>query len=311
MNENLKHRAVLLKEVLNGLNIKSTGIYLDATFGYGGHTQAILDLLSCEGRLLAIDRDPEAENWARRQFESDSRFIFERNTFSCLKNISTKYGFMGRIAGILMDVGVSSAQLDNAERGFSFKQDGPLDMRMDPTSGMSAADWLAFVSERTLCHVLKEYGEERFSRRIARAIVAARRVAPIDTTERLAQIIAAAVPTREPHKHPATRTFQAIRIKLNKELTQLGDALKQSLDALAPQGRLVVISFHSLEDRLVKRFMREQAQGGIWPANLPVPADRYKPTLRIIGRPLRPTAAEVHANPRARSAIMRVAERLA
>jgi 16S rRNA (cytosine1402-N4)-methyltransferase len=311
MNKNFKHQAVLLQEVLNALNIKPQGIYVDATFGYGGHTQAILDVLSCEGRLLAIDRDPDVEKYAQCHFKTDSRFIFERNTFSYLKNISTKYGLMGRIAGILMDVGVSSGQLDNAERGFSFKKDGPLDMRMDPTSGMSATDWLASVSEPTLCQVLKDFGEERFSRRIARAIVAARRIAPINTTARLAQIIAAAVPTRESHKHPATRSFQAIRIKLNNELSQLQDALKQTLDALAPQGRLVVISFHSLEDRLVKRFMREQAQGAMWPPDLPIPADRCNPTLRIIGRPLRPTAAEIQANPRARSAIMRVAERLA
>lgn len=311
MNKNFKHQAVLLEEVLNALNIQPTGIYIDATFGYGGHTRAILDSLNCKGRLLAIDRDPDVEHYARCQFKTDARFIFERNTFNCLKQVSTKYGFMGRIAGILMDVGVSSGQLDKAERGFSFKQDGPLDMRMDPTSGMSATDWLAFVNERTLCQVLKEYGEERFSRRIARAIVAARRIAPITTTRRLAQIIADAVPTRESHKHPATRSFQAIRIKVNDELSQLRDALEQTLDALAPQGRLVVISFHSLEDRLVKRFMREQAQGLIWPSNLPIPANRFNPTLRIIGRPLRPTAAEVQVNPRARSAIMRVAERLA
>lgn len=311
MNENFKHQAVLLQEVLNALKIEPKGIYVDATFGYGGHARAILDILSGEGRLLAIDRDPEVEDYAQYQFKTDSRFIFERNIFSCLKNISTKYGFMGRIAGILMDLGVSSAQLDNAERGFSFTKDGPLDMRMDPNSGISATDWLATVSEPTLYQVLKDFGEERFSRRIARAIVAARRMAPITTTRRLAQIIAAAVPTRESHKHPATRSFQAIRIKLNNELTQLQDALKQTLDVLAPQGRLVVISFHSLEDRLVKQFMREQAQGAVWPLNLPVPAERCKATLRIIGRPSRPGAAEIQANPRARSAIMRVAERLA
>jgi 16S rRNA (cytosine1402-N4)-methyltransferase len=310
MNKNVKHQAVLLEEVINALNIKPTGIYVDATFGYGGHTRAILDSLDCEGRLLAIDRDPDVEHYARCQFKTDPRFIFARNTFNCLKHVSTQYGFMKHIAGILMDVGVSSGQLDNAERGFSFKQDGPLDMRMDPTSGMSAADWLASVSERTLFRVLKEFGEERFARRIARAIVAAQRIAPITTTGRLAQIIADAVPTREPHKHPATRSFQALRIKLNSELTQLQDALEQALDVLAPHGRLVVISFHSLEDRLVKRFMREQVQGGVWPPNLPIPADRCNPTLRIIGRPLRPTAAEIQTNPRARSAIMRVAERL-
>lgn len=311
MNENFKHQAVLLQEALNALNIKPTGIYVDATFGYGGHAKAILKLLGCQGRLIAIDRDPNAEDYARCQFKTDSRFIFERTEFDCLKKISTKYGFMGHIAGILMDIGVSSAQLDNPERGFSFKKDGPLDMRMDPNSGMSATDWLASVSEQTLCQVLKDFGEERFFRRIARAIVAARRISPITTTQRLAQIIAAAVPTREPHKHPATRSFQAIRIKLNNELTQLQDALQQTLEVLAPHGRLVVISFHSLEDRLVKRFMREQAQGAMWPPNLPITADRCPATLRIIGRPLRPTTAETQANPRSRSAIMRVAERLA
>lgn len=304
------HQAVLVYEALDALNVQPLGSYVDATFGWGGHGSAILDVLGPEGRLLAMDCDPEVERYALSQFSADPRFIFIKQRISRLEMVAAKYGFVGQIAGILLDIGVSSAQLDDAGRGFSFNKDGPLDMRMDPTTGISAADWLASVNEQRLAAVLKDFGEERFHRRIAKAIVAARRLAPITTTQRLAQIIAAAVPTREPGKHPATRGFQAIRIAINHELEELQQALEQAVQVLAPAGRLVVISFHSLEDRIVKRFMREQARGGDLPPDLPVPTAGCKPTLRIVGRPVRPATAEVQANPRSRSAVMRVAERL-
>ncbi len=310
MNTKRTHRAVLLRQAIQALRIQSDGVYIDGTFGRGGHSIAILNALGSDGRLLALDRDPAAEQFAELRFEGDGRFIFKRTTFSHLADIVAENGLMGLVSGVLLDVGVSSPQLDDSERGFSFSKDGPLDMRMDPEAGMSAAEWLAVASEREISCVIKSFGEERFHRRIARAIVEARRLQPVDTTLQLAKIIEASVATRERGKHPATRSFQAIRIFVNHELDELESALAQALDVLSPDGRLVVISFHSLEDRIVKRFMRQQARGTQWPLDLPVPASRSGARLRVIGKAVMPDASETMANPRARSAVMRVAERL-
>ncbi len=306
----LPHQPVLLTEALAGLNLRPGGYYLDATFGRGGHAAAILAALGPEGRLLALDRDPAAERCADARFGADARFAFARSTFGRLTDRVAERGLVGWLDGVLFDLGVSSPQFDDPARGFSFGRDGPLDMRMDPDAGSSAAKWLARVDEAELERVLAEWGEERFHRRVARAIVAARQRAPITTTARLADIVAAAVPTREPGQHPATRVFQAIRIAVNDELGELSAALPQAVQALAPGGRLAVISFHSLEDRVVKRFMRDQARGRELPLDLPVPGGPEGMTLRRIGRAIRPGAVEIAANPRARSAVLRVAERL-
>jgi len=306
----LPHQPVLCAEVLAALNLRPAGCYLDATFGRGGHATAILAALGPAGQLLALDRDPAAERCALIRFGAEARFAFTRSAFGRLAEIVAKRGLEGRLDGVLLDLGVSSPQLEEPTRGFSFGREGPLDMRMDPDTGVSAAEWLARVSESDLARVLAEFGEERFHRRIARALVAARHQAPITTTIRLADLVAAAVPTREPGQHPATRAFQAIRIAVNDELGELGAALPQAVQALAPGGRLVVISFHSLEDRVVKQFMREQARGREWPLDLPVRGGPEGMTLRLIGRAIRPGAAELATNPRARSAVLRVAERL-
>jgi len=306
----LIHRPVLLAETLAVLEVRPDGRYVDATFGRGGHAAAILERLGPEGRLLALDRDPEAEQCAVARFGGDRRFGFMRAAFSQLAGVMAKCGWSGRVSGLLLDLGVSSPQLDEPARGFGFGRDGPLDMRMDPTIGRSAAEWLDRVTEAELDRVLAEFGEERFHRRVARAIIAARQQAPIATTARLAAIIAAAVPGREPGKHPATRAFQAIRIAVNDELGELRAVLPQAMKVLMPGGRVAVISFHSLEDRMVKRFMREQARGRELPLDLPVAGMPEGMTLRLFGRAVRPGAAEVAANPRARSAKLRVAERL-
>ncbi|MCU0807957.1 MAG: 16S rRNA (cytosine(1402)-N(4))-methyltransferase RsmH [Candidatus Contendobacter sp.] len=306
----LPHQPVLLAEVLAGLNLRPEGCYLDATFGRGGHAAAILAALGPEGRLLALDRDPAAERCALDRFGGDSRFTFARSAFGRLGEIVAEWGLTGRLDGVLFDLGVSSPQFDDPARGFSFGRDGPLDMRMDPDTGISAAAWLARASETQLERVLAEWGEERYHRRVARALVVARQRAPITTTAQLADLIAAAVPTREPGQHPATRAFQAIRIAVNDEMGELGAALPRAVQVLAPGGRLVAISFHSLEDRVVKRFMRDQARGREWPLDLPVQGSPTGMTLRVIGRAIRPGPAEIAANPRARSAVLRAAERL-
>ncbi|MDG4596204.1 MAG: 16S rRNA (cytosine(1402)-N(4))-methyltransferase RsmH [Candidatus Contendobacter sp.] len=305
----LPHQPVLLTETLAGLNPQPAGCYLDATFGRGGHAAAILAALGPKGRLLALDRDPAAEHWARTRFGGDPRFTFARSTFGQLGKVVAERGLAGRLDGVLFDLGVSSPQFDDPARGFSFSRNGPLDMRMDPDTGIAAAEWLAQVKEAELERVLAEWGEERFHRRIARALVAARQRTPITTTAQLAELVAAAVPTREPGQHPATRAFQAIRIAINDELGELWVALPQAVWALAPSGRLAAISFHSLEDRVVKRFMRDQARGRQWPPDLPVQGEPEGMTLRLVGRAVRPSAAEIAANPRARSAVLRVAER--
>ena len=304
------HRAVLLDEVTEALAVRPEGTYVDATFGRGGHSGRILERLGPGGRLIALDRDPQAAAEAARQFGGDERFHFERCSFDMLQQVADSLGVSGRLDGVLLDLGVSSPQLDDPARGFSFQSDGPLDMRMDPESGESAAAWLAHAPEDDIARVLKDYGEERFARRIARRIVETRRETPIERTGQLADIVAAAVPTRERHKHPATRTFQAIRIHVNDELDMLRRCLACIPALLAPGGRLAVISFHSLEDRLVKRFMREQVEGERLPRHLPVRESRRGQTMRLMGRAVRAGDAEVAENPRARSAVLRVAERL-
>ncbi len=293
------------------LVMDSNGIYLDGTFGRGGHSRAILSRLGAAGRLLAVDRDPDAVAAARALAAEDPRFSIHPGRFGTIGEIVAAAGLDGRpLSGILLDLGVSSPQLDAAQRGFSFGAEGPLDMRMDPHSGESAAQWLARADEADIAAILYELGEERFGKRIARAIVAARTAEPITSTTQLAEIVARAVPTREPGKHPATRTFQALRIHLNDELADIRNCLDQVCDLLTVAGRLVVISFHSLEDRIVKRFIRDEAQGPVLPKGLPVRATAVQGRLRALGKPVRPTPSEVTANPRARSAIMRVAERL-
>lgn len=305
------HLPVLPTETLAALNLHPNGIYVDGTFGRGGHTAAILKGLGPHGRLLALDRDPDAARWAAQQFGDDPRFTFIQTPFRRLATVLKEQGCLGQVNGILLDLGVSSPQLDDAERGFSFRRHGPLDMRMDPLAGVSAADWLNRIGEAALDQVLVEYGEERFHRRVARAIVSARQQTLLTTTTQLATLVAAVVPTREPGRHPATRTFQAIRIAVNDELGELQAALPQAVPALAAGGRLAVISFHSLEDRMVKQFLREQAKGRELPLGLPVMGKPEGQTLRLIGRAIRPGAAEAAANPRAHSATLRIAERLA
>ena len=305
------HTPVLLDEVLAGLAIKAAGLYCDATFGRGGHTAAILAALGPEGRVVALDRDPDAIRAGQVRFAGEPRLTLVKGSFDRLEERVRAAGLDGQLDGVLMDLGVSSPQLDVAGRGFSFMQDGPLDMRMDYESGQSAADWLARAGEREIATVLRTLGEERFANRIARAIVAARAERSIATTGELAAIVSAAVPTREPGKHPATRTFQAIRIHVNGELDALEAALPCAVRMLAPGGRLCVISFHSLEDRAVKRYMQREAQGDPVYAGLPDVPPHARPRLRRVGAAVHPGEAEVASNPRARSAVLRVAERLA
>jgi len=304
------HRPVLLEEAVDALAVRPDGIYVDATFGRGGHSERILERLGPEGRLIALDRDPEAAAEAQRRFGADGRFHFERCSFEMLQQVTDKLGVSGRLDGILLDLGVSSPQLDTPERGFSFQSDGPLDMRMDPDSGESAAAWLDRAEEDEIVQVLKEYGEERFARRIARRIVETRRETPIERTRQLAELVSDAVPFRERHKHPATRSFQAIRMRVNDELESLRRCLDQVPALLAPGGRLAVISFHSLEDRLVKRAIRHQVEGERLPRGLPVRDDRRGQTLKLVGRAIKAGEAELAQNPRSRSAVLRVAERL-
>jgi 16S rRNA (cytosine1402-N4)-methyltransferase len=305
------HTPVLLAEVLAGLAIRADGRYCDATFGRGGHTAAILEALGPDGRVVAIDRDADAIRAGRERFGGEPRLVLMRGSFAQLQALLRAAGVEGELQGVLLDLGVSSPQLDEAERGFSFMQDGPLDMRMDRDDGQTAAQWLARAPEREISDTLHRLGEERYARRIARAIVAARAAAPIERTAQLAAIIAAAVPGREPGKHPATRSFQAIRMRVNAELESLEAALPQAVRLLAPGGRLAVVSFHSLEDRMVKRFIDREARGDPHYAGLPEIPPHARPRLRKIGGATRATAAEVERNPRSRSAVLRVAERFA
>lgn len=286
------------------------GVWIDATFGRGGHSAAILGLLGDAGTLLAMDQDPEAAEAAAR-FEGPPRFLFRRQSFATLESRVRELDGVGSVRGVLFDLGVSSPQLDDPQRGFSFMQDGPLDMRMDPDREPSAAQWLGQASEEEIAVVLRDYGEERYHRRIARAIVTARQQTAILTTGQLSAVVSAANPRWEKHKHPATRAFQALRIHINHELEELSEALRQAVRVLAPGGRLVVISFHSLEDRIVKHFLRGQSRAPALPRRLPVAGDQACGPLRIIGKPMRASAGEVSGNFRARSAVLRVAERRA
>ncbi len=287
------------------------GVYVDCTFGRGGHTLALLQRIGPEGRVVAIDRDPEAIVVGQEMAAREKGLSVLQGSFAQLGSLVRAEGVAEKVDGVLFDLGVSSPQVDAAARGFSFRLDGPLDMRMDPSRGPSAADWLNRARPEEIAKVLKEYGEERYARRIARAIVQARAQRAITRTLELAEIIGRANPTRERDKHPATRSFQAIRIYVNRELEEIQVALDQVIDLLAVGGRLAVISFHSLEDRLVKRFMRSHARGDEYPRDLPVPQSALRPRLKLIGKPVQPTDAEVASNPRARSAVLRVAEKLA
>lgn len=303
------HQTVLLREAIEALVTTPDGFYVDGTFGRGGHSRYLLDSLGQDGRLLGVDKDPLACEAAKELAESEPRFQFYHGSFIELPH---QLGQMGIevVDGILLDLGVSSPQLDDGERGFSFLQDGPLDMRMDTTRGETAAEWLSYAAEGDIASVLKEYGEERFSRRIAAAIVAARDEAPIITTGRLASVVSEANPKWEKHKHPATRAFQAIRIKVNRELEDLQELLSGALDMLRVGGRLVVISFHSLEDRLVKRYMRDMARGEKFPPGLPIPDSALNRRMKLVGKATKASSDEVSTNKRSRSAIMRVAEKI-
>jgi 16S rRNA (cytosine1402-N4)-methyltransferase len=305
-----KHLPVLLDEVIANLAINPDGIYVDATFGRGGHAAAILAQLSSKGRLLALDKDPEAIAHARVMLATDRRFSIEHGSFILLQRCLESQGLMGKVDGILMDLGMSSPQLDEPDRGFSFMREGKLDMRMNTQAGVDAATWLATVAEEDLAKVLWEYGEERFSRRIARSIVTLRATTPITTTKQLAEIVAAAIPQWQKGKHPATRSFQAIRIAVNQELDDLEKVLAQSIEALAVGGRLAVISFHSLEDRMVKRFIQRLEKGDDYPAGMPIKQAMCRQRLKRIGRAIKPGTREIAFNPRARSAILRIAEKL-
>lgn len=312
MQENFNHTTVLLDEAVKGLNIQPDGIYIDGTYGRGGHSRLILSQLGEQGRLYAIDRDPQAI--AAAEAITDPRFTIIHGPFSALAEYAEARGLTGKINGILLDLGVSSPQLDDADRGFSFMRDGPLDMRMDPTRGLSAAEWLLRADESDIAFVLKTFGEERFAKRIARAIVERNREQPMTRTKELADVIYAATPVKDKFKHPATRSFQAIRIWINSELEEIEQALKGALIALAPEGRLSVISFHSLEDRIVKRFMREQSRGPQVPAGIPLTEAQLSKLggrqLKALGK-MMPGEAEVAENPRARSSVLRIAERTA
>ena len=303
------HQSVLLDESLQALAIRPDGVYVDATFGRGGHSRAILQHLDERGRLIALDQDPQAIEFANEVFADESRFTIEHCNFSQVEDVITRYGLNGKIDGILMDLGVSSPQLDDADRGFSFMRSGPLDMRMDTTVGETAAQWLARVKPADLIHVLRKYGEEKFAKRIANAIVETRSKRDINETCDLSEIISAAVPVKEKNKHPATRSFQAIRIHINRELQAVEQGLKGAAAVLAKGGRLVVISFHSLEDRIVKRYMRDISSRPKLPAGLPVMDADIDVPYRLVSRPVTASEQELASNPRARSARLRVLER--
>lgn len=311
MSEKFVHKSVLLEQAVNSLLVDECGIYIDATFGRGGHARHILSRLDTRGRLYALDRDPSAIETGQILAQQDSRFTINHASFADLRQVADDNAITGKVNGILLDLGVSSPQLDDASRGFSFLHDGPLDMRMDPQSGPSAADWINSARESEIADVLKRFGEERYARRIARAIVQSRSEQPITSTGKLAEVVKQAHPRWERDKHPATRVFQGIRIFINQELEALRKALGQALGVLAVGGRLVVISFHSLEDKIVKKFISLQTKGDNFPRDLPITHSQLQPTLKSIGKAVRPNDSEIDQNPRSRSAIMRVAERIA
>jgi len=304
----MSHIPVLLHEALTALCIQQNGLYLDCTFGRGGHSRAILTELGANGRLIGFDRDPSAVAVARNLAQEDPRFEIVHTAFSELETALDSLA-VSRVHGILMDLGVSSPQLDEAERGFSFQADGPLDMRMDPTTGESAADWIARADADEIAHVLWVFGEERFSRRIARAIVEARQLTPIVTTTQLSQIVTSAQPKKDQNKHPATRSFQGIRLYINGELTEVEQGLEAAMNRLAVGGRLAVISFHSLEDRLVKRALRDASRPPKGDPRMPLPDSVAQPKLKLVGKAIKASPDELRLNPRARSAVLRIAER--
>ncbi len=303
------HQTVLLEEAVHALITNRNGTYVDCTYGRGGHSQAIADRLNADGRLLVVDKDLAAIDHAEARFRHDPRVLIEHGAFSQLKSMVKKHQ-LPDLDGVLMDLGVSSPQLDDGDRGFSFQQSGPLDMRMNQAEGETAEQWLQKASEQNIIDVLKRYGEERFARRIARNILKARKTAPIDTTQKLVSIIETSIPFREKHKHPATRTFQAIRIQVNHELEELETCLHDVIDLLNSGGRFVIISFHSLEDRIVKRFFRRMEKGEDLPSRLPIRDADLDKRVRVLGKPVRASEAEIARNRRARSSIMRIAEKL-
>ncbi len=304
-----KHCPVLLTEVLQGVAVRPEGKYIDATFGRGGHTKALLAQLSPAGRLMIIDKDPRAIATAHAL--NDERVLIKHGSFAELAEFVDELGWRGEVAGVMMDLGVSSPQLDEAERGFSFLRDGPLDMRMDDSQGVTAAHWIATATQEEIANVIWQYGEERQSRRIARAIVNDRQTSPLETTKQLADVIEKVCPRRhDQKKHPATKSFQAIRIYINRELEDLQSALTQAVDVLQPGGRLAVISFHSLEDRMVKRFMQQKSKGAALPSNLPIKARDEKFELKCIGKVIKASEEELANNVRSRSARLRIAEKV-
>lgn len=307
-----KHVTVLLDEAVAALAVRAGGRYMDGTFGRGGHSRLLLQQLGADGHLLGFDKDPLAIATGQALAAEDGRFVVVQRSFAELGEELTQRGWLGTLDGILLDLGVSSPQLDDPERGFSFLNDGPLDMRMNPDQGISAADWIASASEEEIARVFKDYGEERFARRMARAVVQRRLEKPFERTADLAQVLTVANPAWEKGKNPATRAFQGLRIFTNNELGDLERGLEAALEALAVGGRLVVISFHSLEDRIVKQFMRRHAKGeaDTLPRDLPIIPEKFVPRLKLLGKPQYASAEEVRANPRSRSAVMRVAEKL-
>ena len=307
----MMHTPVLYEEALRALNIRSGGRYLDTTFGRGGHSRGVLESLGAAGRLFAMDKDPHAADIAAKDSVEEPRLVFRKGSFANMDEFLRDEGVYGDLDGVFMDLGVSSPQLDSPERGFSFSHDGPLDMRMDTTAGVTARQWINAAVQADIAKTLRVYGEERYAGRIARAIVEARTESEITTTFELAEIIRAAIPNWERGKDPATRSFQALRIEINQELKDLEMGLEHSIHALRPGGRLVVISFHSLEDRIVKHFMRGLSRPAAQPRRMPPSLVEFHADLKIMGKPLRPQDSEIIANPRARSAIMRVAEKLA
>ncbi|MDN3379682.1 MULTISPECIES: 16S rRNA (cytosine(1402)-N(4))-methyltransferase RsmH [unclassified Pseudoalteromonas] len=311
MTAQFEHISVLMDETIDALAIKPDGIYMDGTFGRGGHSGQILARLGDTGRLQAIDQDPQAIK-AAEKFANDHRFAIAHTRFSNIYDVAQQNDLLGKVDGILLDIGVSSPQLDDAERGFSFMKDGPLDMRMDPTSGRSAAQWLAEAELEDITHVIKTYGEEKFGRRIAHKVLEVREHTPITTTKQLADLVDEAVPVKDKFKHPATRTFQAIRIYINSELEEIQTALQAAINVLKPGGRLVVISFHSLEDRIVKQFIKKQSKGAALPRGLPLTEAQINKdlTLKAVGKAIKPSKDEIERNPRSRSSVLRVAQRL-
>jgi len=305
-----EHLPVLLSETIAALAVKADGFYIDGTFGRGGHARQVLAQLSDNGRLVGLDKDPAAIATGKALAKTDPRFSIEQCSFADMAEVVNDRAWQGRVDGILLDIGVSSPQIDEADRGFSFQKDGPLDMRMNPDAGISAADWLAKAKVEDITFVIKTLGEERFGKRIANAIVETREHTPIVSTTQLAALVDKAMPFREKNKHPATRTFQAIRIYINNELEDLKTGLEQSLDVLAVGGRLAVITFHSLEDRIVKRYFRDEARGDDLPSDFPITADQLNPRIKLVGKAIKAGDKELDSNPRARSAVLRIVEKL-